>query len=58
VQLTEYTKSGVCRTFVQRVVLPVPDGADTTNKIPDRVKLFKVRCLLPELLQLRFELNR
>jgi len=52
VQLIEYTKSGVCRTLAQRVVLPVPEGAETTNKIPDRVKLFKVRRLFPELFQL------
>jgi len=52
VQLTEYTRSGVCRTLEQSVVLPVPEGAETTNKIPDRVKLFKVGRLFPELLQL------
>jgi hypothetical protein len=34
VQETEYTKSGVCRSASHKVVLPAPDGAETTNKIP------------------------
>ena len=55
---TEYTKSGVCRSASQSVVLPAPDGAETTNKMPLRVNcLLKVLDLLADLLELGFAKN-
>src|SRR5437879_9214329 len=54
---TEYARSGMHRRASrQSVVLPAPDGADTTNSVPRRprrtpARLFKILHLLADLLQ-------
>src|SRR5438270_12235419 len=51
-------KSGVWRRASQSVVLPAPDGAETTNRIPVRLNcLLKVEDLLADFFQLRFAGN-
>ena len=41
---TEYSKSGFWRRVEINVVLPAPDGAEMTNRMPERieVRLFNV----------------
>ena len=47
--------SSVFRSVAQSVVLPAPEGAETTNKIPERENwLLKILNLLADFFQFRF----
>src|SRR5213594_2500082 len=61
---TEYARSGMTRRASrQSVVLPAPEGADTTNSVPRRPRrapgrLLKILHLLADLLQHAFRRQR
>src|SRR5690606_16311422 len=55
---TAYTKSGFCRRAEHKVVLPAPDGAERTKRMPVRWKvLFNVGQLFADSIKIGFGLN-